>query len=209
MVDNARFQDRLKLAMDKAKTTPSQLSKAIGVSYQALAKALDGRSKSLNAINNFRAAEELHVNPHWLATGEGTPDWQSPQRLVTGDESASYEVAHMVIHPLNTNSPVITWGDDMKTGLPRRFRVALPDDSMAPKVRAGDMVEMETGVEPRPGDGVLVVDDTGRVHLRVYRVRKPGRWEAHAINDAYQPLDSERDGLQVLAVLTGVHARWG
>ncbi len=62
-------------------------------------------------------------------------------------------------------------------------------------------------IAPLPGDAVLLRDINGGHHIRLYR-QGVGRWEAHATNEAYQPLDSERDGLQVLAVLTGVMARW-
>lgn len=97
----------------------------------------------------------------------------------------------------------------MNKDLPPRFRVAAPDDSMAPRVRAGEVLEFQTGLPPRPGDGVLVQDDAGHFYFRLYRERRPGHWEAHAISDAYQALDSQRDGLRVLAVLTAVYQRWG
>lgn len=97
----------------------------------------------------------------------------------------------------------------MNKDLPPRFRVAAPDDSMAPRVRAGEVLEFQTGLPARPGDGVLVQDDAGHFYFRLYRERRPGHWEAHAISDAYQALDSQRDGLRVLAVLTAVYQRWG
>lgn len=89
------------------------------------------------------------------------------------------------------------------------LRVAAPDNSMAPRVRAGELLEFQTGLPPRPGDGVLVQDDVGNFYFRLYRERTPGHWEAHATSDAYQTLDSQRDGLRVLGVLTAVFQRWG
>ena len=67
----------------------------------------------------------------------------------------------------------------------------------------------QTDLSPRPGDGVLIADADGNYYLRIYKQRRPGNWEAHAENTAYQALDSERDGLRVLGVLVAVHARWG
>lgn len=96
-----------------------------------------------------------------------------------------------------------------KSDLPPLFRVAAPDDAMAPRVRAGQLVEFDRDAAPRPGDGVLVIDADGRPYFRVYRLRRPGHWEAQALNDAYSPLDSQRDQLQVAGVLTAVFARWG
>ena len=49
---------------------------------------------------------------------------------------------------------------------------------------------------------------TGARHIRVYRP-VVGRWEAHALQPDWPVMDSERDGLVALAVLTAVSARWG
>ena len=97
----------------------------------------------------------------------------------------------------------------MHKDMPQKFRVAAPDDSMAPRVRAGELLEFDTTLTPRPGDGVLVLDDAGTCYFRAYRERRPGHWEASAANPAFQALDSERDGLRVLAVMTAVFQRWG
>lgn len=98
----------------------------------------------------------------------------------------------------------------MEHELPDVFSVTIEDDSMAPRVRRGDVVRFSRDVAPRPGDGVLVRDTAGRWFFRIYRERRPGEWEAHPLNDAYQPLDAARDSLQILAVLTGIEEqRWG
>lgn len=105
--------------------------------------------------------------------------------------------------------PTIRWEDLMtREELPDLFATPAPDDSMAPRVREGQLVTLERGLEPRGGDGVLVKDRDGHTYLRLYRPRRPGIWEAHALNPDYQSLDSERDGLVVLAVIVAVHARW-
>lgn len=105
--------------------------------------------------------------------------------------------------------PTISWETLVDvTLLPKLFKLAAPDTSMAPKVLQGTMVEFEQGLQPRPGDGVLVRDNTGHCYLRVYREKRPGHWEAHPINPAYSPLDSQTDGLTVVAVLTAVAGRW-
>ena len=92
--------------------------------------------------------------------------------------------------------------------LPDVFKLAVPDTSMAPKVPQGTLVEFTRSLQPRPGDGVLVKDQDGHHYVRVYREKRPGHWEAYAINDAYSPLDSQADGLTVVAVLTAVAGRW-
>ena len=64
------YSQRLRTALG-ATTSITQLAKAIGVSYQAVKKILDGGSSSFSAANNAKAAAFLSVSPDWLATGEG------------------------------------------------------------------------------------------------------------------------------------------
>lgn len=78
---------------------------------------------------------------------------------------------------------------------------------MAPIVHRGDRVILITGVDPRPGDFVLVADRQGTPYLREYRRVTLERWEAHALHPSFLPMDSERDGLKVLAVYDGVRGR--
>lgn len=94
------------------------------------------------------------------------------------------------------------------TQLAQIFWTTLPDDSMAPRAPAGKKVCFDRRLKPQPGDGVLVKDAAGGVYFRIYRSGPAGRWKAAALNDAYDPLDSERDGLEVLAVLMAEEGRW-
>lgn len=68
MVD---YTERLACAMKHAGASKPALAKAVGISYQAVKKVLDGGSRSLTAENNAKAARFLGVSSHWLATGEG------------------------------------------------------------------------------------------------------------------------------------------
>lgn len=103
----------------------------------------------------------------------------------------------------------LDWGALMEGELPAVFEVAVPDEAMAPRVRSGQIVKFDTRETPRPGDGVLVVDNNGEWFFRLYRQGRRGAWEAAAENAAYETLQAERDGLKVVAVLVGVQARWG
>lgn len=57
--------------MDLRSVKRAQLSKALGISYVAVKKVLDGQTKAFTAENNSLAASFLGVSPDWLATGEG------------------------------------------------------------------------------------------------------------------------------------------
>lgn len=69
MVD---YWDRLQASIAHAGVTLKDLQTHLDVSYQAMKKVADGKTKSLSAENNSHAARFLGVNAHWLATGEET-----------------------------------------------------------------------------------------------------------------------------------------
>ncbi len=67
----SHFSERLSEAFAQSGLTKSAFAKALGVSYQAVAKALSGDTKALTASNNQKAASILGVSADWLATGKG------------------------------------------------------------------------------------------------------------------------------------------
>lgn len=84
--------------------------------------------------------------------------------------------------------------------LPKRFRLAVPDDALAPATPRGTVLIFSTATAPEFGKGVLVQDSAGQRHVRRYAQGPGGRWLAEARNTAYITLDSA-SGLQVLAVV--------
>lgn len=68
MVD---YSDRLTASMQQAGVSVTRLAARLGVSYQAVKKVLDGKSKCFSAENNARAAALLGISPDWLVTGKG------------------------------------------------------------------------------------------------------------------------------------------
>lgn len=91
--------------------------------------------------------------------------------------------------------------------VPPTFRLRLRDEAMAPLAPAGTTVTWDSTVtDPQPGDGVLVRDAAGALHVRRYRVGRTG-WEAYPVNSAYRVLDSEADGLQLVAVWISMDRR--
>ena len=133
------------------------------------------------------------------------PGWSGS---TSNSGSANEGVSHRVRLPDFKVVPTIQWGEMMHVELPETFRLVAPDDAMAPRVKAGKGLIFTTTESPVAGDGVLISDRDGNVYFRLYRVRRAGAWQAYAINDAYQEMDSERDGLRVLAVLSGEEGRW-
>lgn len=157
-----------------------------------------GRARSMGPVlaRRFEAAFKL-------------PDgWMDQQHPHAGEPRASYRVAQDMSESTRQAPEQIAWESLLSHDLPVSFLVTAPDDSMSPRILAGQTVAMDSSLSPRAGDGVLVADEQGHWYLRLFKQRQPGVWEAHAINDAYQALTAQQDGLTVLAVVVGVHARW-
>lgn len=68
MVD---YSERIAASMKNAGVSVSSLAANLGVSYQAVKKVVDGKSRAFTAENNAKAAAFLRVSPDWLATGSG------------------------------------------------------------------------------------------------------------------------------------------
>lgn len=81
--------------------------------------------------------------------------------------------------------------------------MAMPDDSMAPEIHAGEFICFDPAVSPDAGDVVLLADQQGGLWVRRYRPKPGGQFEAVPLNTWHAPLDSRRDELQLLAVLVG------
>lgn len=91
--------------------------------------------------------------------------------------------------------------------LPGEFETELPDNAMAPEAPRGTRCIFITRLTPEPGDWVLLRDASNALYCRVYRLLRADHWEAHALNSAFLPLDSKRDGLRVVAVFDGMRGR--
>ena len=65
------YAQRLIKAMEDADVGVAALASRMQISPQAVHKILRGDSASFSLANNSRAAEILHINPTWLASGEG------------------------------------------------------------------------------------------------------------------------------------------
>lgn len=110
---------------------------------------------------------------------------------------------------VNQPPPIAVAWEEIMNDSTEEFRTRAPDNALAPRLVAGQRFTVQRGLQPRGGDGVLVRDAAGVLHMRLYSPGAGGRWAAVAENPAFQALDSERDGLSVVGVLTSVDGRWG
>lgn len=97
----------------------------------------------------------------------------------------------------------VTWEDLMTADLSRPFELKVIDDALAPDIFRGCTVRLDPARAPEAGKPVLVKDKTGAHYLRDYQVGSGGRWQAIARQRGFAPMDSEADGLEIVAVMKG------
>ena len=197
---------RLRLARKARKLTQDQLAQAAGENQPNISKLELGTISQTTAI--ARIADALRVPVRWLELGEGAePAWTNAHPHNGGADTRG-ALAHQMNHSPAMIDPItIAWGLILDKPLPALFKVVIEDDAMAPEFPRGCTVTFSTSEgPPRPRDAVLVADADGGIYFREYQVGRVGRWRAVALSHGYQPLDSEDDGLRVLAVSMG---RWG
>lgn len=113
-------------------------------------------------------------------------------------------VAHALSLTAFDTPPTLTWEGLMQSKeLPAAFVLALPDDALAGLFHAGTRVVFERSAQPKIGRPVLVQDRDGLRWVRIYGNVRGSRWQALATGAGHATLDSEADGLVLLAA-----ARW-
>lgn len=84
---------------------------------------------------------------------------------------------------------------------PARFTLEMPDDSLTGHIEKGAGLIFEASYEPAPGKTVLFEDRDGNRFVRRYATVRGAHWKAQATRSVYVTLDSEEDGLTVLATM--------
>lgn len=78
MVAANGYDERFAALLAERKLTAKDMASRLKISYQAVKKIVDGKSKMMAADNNARAAAILNVDSDWLATGEGSRERSRP-----------------------------------------------------------------------------------------------------------------------------------
>jgi len=184
---------RLKQAREARGWSQEQLALEAGVSQGTIGNIESGARKRPRDILGIASA--VGVSPEWLQDGKGVPS-QSPK---VGAYAINLEEATLL-------PQLMTWNEVIaEVPLPDRFITLMPDDQAAPRCPAGAQCVWSTLKPARPGRIVLAKDRHGQLHAREYKQGKaPGQWIASAVNPAYVSLESEEDGLEVVATLAGV-----
>lgn len=188
------YQERLNAAMKEASFTTAKLAEGLGLTYQAVDKVVKGKTKSLSAQNNDRAAKLLGVNPSWLANGEG------PRlHLLTTKEPA--EVAQALSQRAPIVEPdLVVWEQLPTMELEGMFRMEVRGDALTPRYLPGQFAIWQAGDTARNGQPVLIGLPGDRFELRYYEGRGD-TWAGVSQAIGHRELLPDRDGAKVLARL--------
>jgi hypothetical protein len=185
-------------------TDEASLRVAMGITAQNL---YAWKTRGVSKEGQLAALRLFGCSPAFIDSGiASAPHPQPPQPLKVGGPS-SLQLRETLPSYGTLTPPHIGWEQLMAGELAAEFQTNMPDASMSPGIRAGARIIFITGVAPRAGDVVLVADQDGTHYVREYRELRAGHWQAYASNPAHLPLDSQRDGLQVLAVFDGMRGR--
>lgn len=191
--------DRIDAELTRRNMTWAELGRVIDATDQAMH---NWKSRGVPAARHKAIAGALGWSVDRLIADNWTPSQPAP-------EGVSVRPVAQELSPLRRNdAPVhVDWERILKDPLKREFQTTMPDASMEPDIPRGAGIIFVTDLQPAPGDWVLIRDREGNAFVRELRQVKPGRWQAHALNPAFLPMDSEGDGLEVLAVFDGLRGR--
>jgi SOS-response transcriptional repressor LexA len=170
--------DRIRQARIKAGMRNQQmLADAIGVSVQSISQWETGTTTPTRA-NESKLAEVLGVSQIWLSSG----------RYDSDPERANVVERAMKQVPLVNRVTAGRWTDSGPPEFPvdtifldptircigPSFALEVDGESMEPEFQTGDIVIIDTGVEPLPGDFVVAATDDNQGTFKKYRPRNVG-----------------------------------
>lgn len=211
MVD---YNERLKLALKQSGYTTQMLADALGISYQAAKKALDGKTKAFTAANNQRAANLLGVSAEWLATGESGP-------LVNTASNVSHAQIGSTHIPLISYVSAGHWTGAVDAFQPNdahdwlmtdlelsenAFALEIKGESMLPEFRPGDRVIIDPSISPQPGDYVVAKNGEEEATFKKYRPRGMDErgnvvFELVPLNEDYPTMRSDVTHITVVGTM--------
>lgn len=208
--------ERAKWARERLGLTQEQVAELAGVSQGTIGNLESGARKAPREL--LAIAKALRVRAEWLKHGALPIEPEGQGELGTIPRHAQ-SVTTWKLAPLLPWERVVQMelqNDDAAirelppvpvdpSAGPRAKVVQMPDDSMEPRIRAGDLLLFDPDRPPTPKCIALVVTGDGQYLVRMYRVRSSAVWEAVAENQGYATLRSDTEGMRLVAVATG---RW-
>lgn len=213
--------DRIRIELSKKRLSQQWLAEQVGVSQQAIAKVVNGDTKSPKNIVEIATA--LGVDVNWLKTGEGEPNAQGSiiSSLVStdSDEHHRFRVDYLDVQAAaghsgieNVDYPEVIQsiyfskeglleivGKSTNDGI---SLINVPTDSMVPTINKGDIVFVDTKVNYYTGEGVYFFLLNGGAYIKRLMKLPTGVYRAISDNSVYPDFDIS-DELFDTAVIIG------
>jgi transcriptional regulator with XRE-family HTH domain len=156
--------ERLATARKSASKTQAELANFLGVNKSQVSHWEAGRSQ-ISVLDLVALAEKLQVNPDQLLRGSNAPDYvfhgENGKLTITEAKALKiYDRAQLVAH-----ARVLSSADPAQIKNPQRLaqreqapmRFTVFDDALAPNIAQGQVVMVDPGLVPQPGDCVAIV----------------------------------------------------
>ena len=200
--------ERLATLMAEKGLSQAELARVIGVKQPSIFKILSGQT--LNPKNILEIATALGVNPHWLKTGEGSPDADVFAFTSEKDDDHTLRVdlldAELAAHSsgiINAEYPdVISSIFFTQEGVKRIlgktttdgvYMFKVPTDSMAPTITQNDIVFIDTNVKEYIGEGVYSFNLNGETYIKRLQRLPTGVIMALSDNPLYHSFEITED----------------
>ena len=143
------YKDRLHAAMKARSCGTQELADAMGISYQAVRKAVLGLSGAFNAENNAKAAAYLRVSPDWLAANIGDME---------PGEAPLQPVATVAAWPLSPDllPQVLALDEPERLKLEGAMRLTLALLAAAPQMQGSSLVKKVLSAKPTASTSDLI-----------------------------------------------------
>lgn len=172
---------------------PESVAEKAGISVDNLKQILAGTklgSGNPRGVGPMIQRKLDDAFPGWSMLTSGA---QSPKG---GHQVGGARMSGLLAQNLSQLEPIIepntiSWESILSAQpLPPAFKLALPDDALAPAYPAGALFIWSTSKPARTGSVVLVRDSFGQPHVRLHaQGRTPGQWIAQATGPGFQPFD--------------------
>ena len=196
--------ERLATLMAEKGLSQAELARIIGVKQPSIFKILSGQT--LNPKNILEIATALGVNPHWLKTGEGSPDADVFAFTSEKDDDHTLRVdlldAELAAHSsgiINAEYPdvissIFFTHEGVKRILGKTttdgvYMFKVPTDSMAPTITQNDIVFIDTNVKEYIGEGVYSFNLNGETYIKRLQRLPTGVIMALSDNPLYPPFE--------------------
>lgn len=196
--------ERLATLMAEKGLSQAELARIIGVKQPSIFKILSGQT--LNPKNILEIATALGVNPHWLKTGEGSPDADVFAFTSEKDDDHTLRVdlldAELAAHSsgiINAEYPdvissIFFTHEGVKRILGKTttdgvYMFKVPTDSMAPTITQNDIVFIDTNVKEYIGEGVYSFNLNGETYIKRLQRLPTGVIMALSDNPLYLPFE--------------------